>query len=247
MIAPVCIAAGCSGQPSDSAAESLSASSSTRATTSPSASDPLGVLFFEDDFSDASAGWPKEAPKGALAQGFELGFADGGYFMRADDGTKISYVLDAPNERSSNNVILEVGVAHAGQHAIYGLFCKADVELANFYVFTLDSPDSWSVAVVQRGHLRPLGVGTDTAIEPGATVNHLRAQCFDNEPEPNAVVELKFWVNGTLVFTGRDRSGLSGQQQSVPGLFFESDFEGDAEVVFDNFAFWGVDPDTLPA
>jgi hypothetical protein len=26
----------------------------------------------------------------------------------------------------------------------------------------------------------------------------------------------------------------------------ETDFEGDAEIVFDNFAFHGVDPDTLP-
>ncbi|HEV3475790.1 MAG TPA: hypothetical protein VG602_10595 [Actinomycetota bacterium] len=211
-------------------------------------SEELGIVILEDDFSDPNSGWPEGTPPDPQAQGAEVGYEDGGFLMEAPQGAKIAHLLPFPGRESANHVILEVEAIHTGEHAIYGLFCKGDQRLANAYLFTLDSTGTWAVARLSDGTgLEVLGRGTDPAIEPGAAINHFRADCFDRRPLPNPVAELRLFINDVLLFEGQDRPGLSGRAQSVPGFYFETDFEGGASVLFDNLVFWGVrDPSDVP-
>jgi hypothetical protein len=216
--------------------------------SSPAATPPQTVeeMILQDGFSTDSTRWPERLPSGPGSQGLEVGYEHGGYAMHAAPGAKLSYLLPAPVRTSSNHVIVEVDAVHAGRHAIYGVFCKADARLSSAYLFTIDSTGSWAVAKLINGRLQALGNGTDPAIEAGPAVNHIRADCFDKEPLPDPVAFVRLFVNGEMVYSGRDREGLAGPRQSISGLFLETDFEGDAEIVFDNFAFRGVDPNTLP-
>lgn len=204
--------------------------------------DDLGDVLFEDDFSNMHHHWTERVPPGASSKGLHARYEDGGFVMEAAKGSKAVFTLPAPIRASTDHVVVEADMIHTGRHAIYGVYCKANARQTSMYVFTLESTGSWAVAELIDTDLRVLGTGTDPTIEPGAAVNHLRADCFEKEPPPDPVAGLRFWVNGKPVFEGRDRSGLSGPEQSLPGLFLETDFEGDARVVFDNFVFWGVDP-----
>jgi hypothetical protein len=241
------VAAACGGAnpQGDSSADPSTPSPSPEPLASPTPSDVLGDILFQDDFSDENSGWPDRPPPGPLSRGLQIGYEDGGYKLEAEPRAKISYLLPAPGSISANHVVIEVDAVHTGRHSLYGVFCKADVDFASAYTFVLDSTGSWAVGKIRDARLEVLGTGTDQGIEPGVAVNHIRADCFDKEPLPNAVAKLQMWINGTVVFSARDRPGLSGPSQSIPGLYLESDFEGDTKIVFDNFIFWGVDPDEL--
>jgi hypothetical protein len=231
----------------DSSPSPMGQGSLSAAPSSPGPSDVRGDVLFEDDFSSEDSGWPNRPSSSLRARGLELGYADGGYELAAQAGAKVAYFQPSPDSTSANHVVIEVDAVHAGRHALYGVFCKGDQDLANAYTFVLDSTGSWAVAKIRNARLELLGSGTDPAIEPGVAVNHIRADCFDKEPLPNPVAHLRMWINGKLVFRTLDRPGFSGPHQSIHGFYLESDFEGDVRIIFDNFVVWGVDPDELTA
>ncbi len=215
-------------------------------TTTPSPTPSvLGDVFLEDDFSDPSSGWP-DLPPDRLFPGLTVGYKKGQYSMDAAPGAKLAYMLPAPVPTSANHVVVSVDVAQFGEHALYGLFCKSDRRTANAFLFVIDSTGSWSVARMNDGRLVPIEGGRSEVLQPGIGVNRLEAYCFDKEPLPNPVAELRFRVNGEELFAGRVPRGLSGPKNAIPGLYFETDIEGDTEVLFDDFLFQGVDPNQLP-
>ncbi len=207
-----------------------------------------GDVLFEDDFSDCSKGWPEGSPPGERGQGIVLACRNGGYEVSAKPQAKAAFLLPMPSDFGSNHVIIEADVIHSGNRAIYGLFCKSDEEQEAQYVFSLDSTGTWTVGRINGRDLEPLGNGTSESFEPGTgSLNHLEVRCFERVPAPEVVTQLEMAINGTTVFDEFfDDPGLGGRSNSLNGIYFESDFEGDARVLFDNIVVTGVDPDALP-
>ena len=107
----------------------------------------------------------------------------------------------------------------------FGLICRYQDEL-NFYFFIASSDGYYGVGKVKGDQLSLIGMDAmlpSSAILPGSGLNHLRADCIDNQ--------LTFFINGQLVAQVFDSDFPTGDVGFLAGTFNETG----VDVIFDNF------------
>jgi hypothetical protein len=106
-----------------------------------------------------------------------------------------------------------------------GLICRRKDD-ANFYYFVISADGYYGIGKVEDGKWSLLSgdqMQRHDAIQPGAKINHLRADCIGNL--------LILYVNNQLVGSAQDVDFTSGDVGLLAGAF---DVPG-VDVYFDNF------------
>lgn len=124
------------------------------------------------------------------------------------------------------DVRLEVDVGKLGgpDENRIGLICRSDGK--SYYFFIISSDGYYGLGLFTNGKANLLGqseMQPSGKINPGAAVNHLRADCQGNS--------LTFYVNGFQLARAQDATLTHGDAGLLAGTF---DRPG-ADIVFDNF------------
>jgi hypothetical protein len=195
--------------------------------TSPAGESDAEVLF-EDDFSDPTSGWPRAPTPEMVAIGLDVAYAEEGYRIAAAKGAKVSYALPLPGGQSAESVRLNADIQKRGEPAIYGLLCRGDKDLNDFYVFTIDTNGHFAIGKVVAGKASVLRIGAEPvpAIRPSGEVNEISAECLSRPPN----VLLRLIVNGEELMEVDDGDALAGPNHVTAGIYLETTQAGDVEL-----------------
>lgn len=180
-----------------------------------------GDAIFKDDFSQPFNGWLRgtELPNGGVSD-----YADGNFRIFVNE-PNFDY-WSVPNLDFSNTRI-EVDASKQSGPEInrLGLICRYQNEL-NYYFFIISSDGYYGIGKIKDDQLSLIGMEVmqpSSAILSGTGLNHLRADCVDNQ--------LTFFVNGQLLAQVFDTDFLTGDVGILAGTFNEPG----VDVLFDNF------------
>ena len=180
-----------------------------------------GEAIFKDDFSQPFNGWLRgtELPNGGISD-----YADGNFRIFVNE-PNFDY-WSVPDLDFKNTRIEVDAVKQSGPEINrFGLICRYQDEL-NFYFFITSSDGYYGVGKVKDDQLSLIGMDEmlpSSAILTGSGLNHLRADCIDNQ--------LTFFVNGQLVVQVFDSDFPTGDVGILAGTFNEPG----VDVIFDNF------------
>lgn len=180
-----------------------------------------GEAIFKDDFAQPFNGWLRgtELPNGGISD-----YADGNFRIFVNE-PNFDY-WSVPNLDFKNTRIEVDAVKQSGPEINrFGLICRYQDEL-NFYFFITSSDGYYGVGKVKGDQLSLIGMDEmlpSSAILTGSGLNHLRADCIDNQ--------LTFFVNGQLVVQVFDSDFPTGDVGFLAGTFNEPG----VDVIFDNF------------
>ncbi len=180
----------------------------------------LGIVLFQDDFSDPNSGWDR-VRDGESIQDYE----EGSY--RFSISRPAWYYWSTPNLKFSD-VRIEVQALDASADSLnaFGVICRYQ-DAGNFYFFSITTDGYFGASKFENGLETYLGQGTmdsSPAIVQGAGSNHLGVECLGDR--------LRFFVNGAPLLEVRDSSFSNGDVGLIATLL-----EGTAsEVRFDNFS-----------
>ncbi len=180
-------------------------------------SQSLGIVLFQDDFSDLKSGWTRVQD--------EAGFADyenGNYKFLVRD---LNWYYWATPNLSFTDVRIETKASQItanGTH-LYGVICRYQ-DPENFYFFTVTSDGFYAISKFIDGQETLLGMDTmelSEAILQGAATNHLGVECVEDR--------LSFYANGTHLGSAQDGSFPSGDVGLIVSTFTadEAEFEYD--------------------
>jgi hypothetical protein len=207
--------AGC--QVVESAAEAFGLSSSP---TGDTASQSLGIVLFQDDFSDSTSGWTRVQDEAGTAD-----YEDGSYkfLIRSPNW----YYWATPN-LAFTDVRIETRVSQltkAGIH-LYGVICRYQ-DPENFYFFTVTSDGFFAISKFQDGQEVLVGMEimeSSEAILQGPATNYLGVECIGDH--------LSFYANGAHLGSVQDDSFSSGDV----GLIVSTLDEAEVEFEYDYFS-----------
>ena len=182
--------------------------------------DSLGIVLFQDDFSDPSSGWNRVED--------EAGFAD------YSEGT-YKFLIRKPNwyfwatpSLSFTDVRVETRArqdSEAGTH-VYGVICRYQ-DPENFYFFTVTGDGYFAISKFLDGHELLLEMDTmesSEAILQGAATNHLGVECVGNR--------LSFYANGSHLGSAEDDSFSAGDV----GMIVSTLSGEEVEFMYDYFS-----------
>jgi len=177
-----------------------------------------GDKLFWDDFSDSSGNWPQvSGPNGRSS------IADGVYRFQV---LSANYELLATPGHVFRDVQVETDASRLAGPAqnLFGLVCRSS-NSENFYFFAISSDGYFGLGKVKNARVALLGqdmMAYSPAILQG-NPNHLRFDCIEEN--------LKGYVNGKIIATGKDTDFSSGEVGLVAGAFDRPS----VDVAFDNF------------
>jgi hypothetical protein len=182
--------------------------------------DSLGIVLFQDDFSDPNSGWDRVRDEESIQD-----YEDGNY--RFSIRKPAWYYWSTPNLRFSD-VRIEVQALDASREGLnaFGVICRYR-DAGNFYFFSITTDGYFGASKFENGMETYLGQGTmdsSPAIVQGAGTNHLGVECLGDR--------LRFFVNGSPLLEVRDSSFSTGDVGLITTLL-----EGTtSEIRFDNFS-----------
>ena len=180
-----------------------------------------GDAIFKDDFSQPFNGWLRgtELPNGGVSD-----YVDGNFRIFVNE-PNFDY-WSVPNLEFTNTRVEVDAVKQSGPEINrFGLICRYQDEL-NFYFFIASSDGYYAVGKIKDDQLSLIGMNEmlpSSAILAGSGLNHLRADCIDNQ--------LTFFVNGQMVAQVSDSDFATGDVGILAGTFNDPG----VDVLFDNF------------
>jgi hypothetical protein len=179
--------------------------------------DPDRIIFL-DDFSNPSSGWNRAETSSGLSD-----YADGVYRIMVREA--FIDVWSMPG-LSLEDVRIEVDAFKVGgeRNNRFGIICRANG--VNYYAFMVSSDGYYGIGKVRGLEHTLIGIQAmqpSEAINQGAALNHLRADCTGEN--------LTLYVNDQLVQQARDGEFVSGDVGLIAGTY---DTVG-VEIFFDNF------------
>jgi hypothetical protein len=197
-------------------------------TTTTVAGDRLPTVTFQDDFSDASGGWPKDTAAAYSAGAYRLRLPDGPSrrIAAAPEQNAMVTALTLPDA----NTRLEVDLRFAppGTSGGAGLFCRSQPESRDRYQAVILAGGGWEIT--KEGIDDPTTkLATGPSIPPGIGGGHrVRFECRS----AGGATLLRLEVGGTLIGEAVDPNGLRG---GTFGVVATTSRAPGVEVVFDNF------------
>ncbi len=178
-----------------------------------------GDTLYQDDFHDPSSGWAHSS--GSMGA---MDYYNGTYRIQVNIP---NYDLWAVSGKTFGDVRVEADMARfAGpEENRFGLICRYR-DSQNFYFFIISSDGYYAIGKVSRGLRTLLGqemMTFNTAIRPGITPNHLRADCVGQK--------LTLYVNSQRIAMTQDPEFTGGDTGLLAGVF---DMAG-VDVIFENF------------
>ena len=195
---------------------------------------PSPTVIFTDDFSTKVNGW-KDLDPSKQADGY---YRNGTYRLKAEAGGdgEAARPTNAPHNlggKTPLNLSISVDarmIAGLTQGSDYGIMCRADNK-GNTYNFGVDHSGVVIIKWTADGKSQVLS-SSHTIVRVGGT-NQLRATCVTSDG--GQAVHLAFWVNGTKVADGTDRTHpyTKGYFGVIAGTPSSAKMTHEAE--FDNF------------
>jgi hypothetical protein len=197
--------------PSATPAPSNTPTHPASATLLPTATQIIGTVLYEDDFSD-QVGWAEQEN-----DDWGMGYAQGGYFIEVS----ISHApVWSVRNQEFEDILLEVNASRSQgpENGYYGLVCR-HVDGANYYALVVSDDGFFGIGLVEDGEkLRFLQEGTAPAgvLNPASSPNQMRADCVGTR--------LSLYVNGIKLAEVQDdtldsgESGLLAGTLEQPGL-----------------------------
>lgn len=176
-------------------------------------------VLFQDDFSDPGSGWR------VLQNGQKLVNYDQGAFLIRVAEAGFSYWSTPRLKLKDVRIDVDVEKRGGPDNNTYGILCRYQDE-DNFYSLVISSDGYYGIAKMKAGQQSLLGaegMQVGEAIQQGAALNHLRADCSGNQ--------LKLWVNGNALISVEDTDFTQGDV----GVIASSTTEPGVEISFDNF------------
>jgi hypothetical protein len=166
-----------------------------------------GEILFEDDFSDPLSGWSR-----VTAAGGKTDYDDGVYRILVNEANTDIWTKPGLDFR---DVRIEVTAFKVGgdRDNRFGIICRA-MDANNFYTFIISSDGYYGIGKIKnQGHTL---IGMDAlqpsdAISLGSSLNHIRADCIDDN--------LSLYVNGQLVAQVRDLDFPAGDVGLIAGTY----------------------------
>ena len=186
-------------------------------TALPTATEVIGTLVFEEDFS-AGSRWAE-----LEGDGWAIGYSNGGYLIAVD-------ITHAPiwsiRNQEFTDISLEVDAARTEgpQAGYYGLVCRHSSG-EDYYALVIGDDGFFGIGIVEAGEkLRFLQEGTAPpgVLKPAGTPNRIRADCIGDH--------LVLYANGVKLAETTDITFDSGDS----GLLAGTRSEAGLRVLFDN-------------
>jgi hypothetical protein len=182
-----------------------------------------GSLIFEDNFSDRSSGWDRQAVGEGIME------YDGGGLRMVINGLQTNFWSAVNKDLADVRIEVDEGKLGGPDENRVGLICRYTEN--RFYFFLITHDGFYGVGMFS-GDQPPMGtmeligqreLQTHAAINRGTNVNHLRADCKGTT--------LTLYVNGEKVVEVEDSRLTHGDVGLLAGTF---DQPG-VDVIFDNF------------
>lgn len=180
-----------------------------------------GNMFFQDDFSNASSGWPAVRTGEGITD-----YQDGMYriFVNVDNN---DYFAN-PGLSLQRDVRIEVDATKAAgsDDNDFGLLCRYQ-DNNNFYQFVVSSDGFVGIVKYVDGAMQNLDGQTlleSAAVHTGNSQNHIRADCLKDT--------LTLFVNGQQVSTVKDTTFMGNGDV---GVFAGTYDTPGTDIYFDNF------------
>lgn len=174
--------------------------------------------MFQDEFEQNTSGFDRLANEAGI-----MDYDGGGYRMLVQQ-PQLNF-WSTP-EKDYRDVRLEVDVTkiNGPDENRVGLLCR--YQNGNYYFFVISSDGFYAIGRFSAGQTVLLGqdeMQSSPAIQTGASLNHLRADCIGDA--------LTFYVNGQLIAGARDVELVSGDVGLLAGSFGQPG----VDVLFDHF------------
>ena len=179
-------------------------------------------VYFQDDFSDESSGWPRVRTTNEGMTDYE----NGAYRILVN--LENQDYLGIPELSPQSNVRVEVDVTKVAgsDDNDFGILCRYQDD-SNYYQFLVSSDGYVGILKVMDGSWQNIAAETlleHSAVNMGNAQNHIGANCIGDL--------LTLYVNGQQVSTAQDSTfpgsgkvGVFAGTYDVPG----------ADIYFDNF------------
>lgn len=181
-------------------------------------------VIFQDDFSSASSGWPRQDEREA---GFTTDYVNGRYRIHNPPPypSTANALVSAAGSTKDARVEVEAAVYTATHNSnSWGIICRARDD-NNFYVMGIHNHGLSYVGKVKNNQYSALADGDPSdAIRKIAATNHIRGECVGSK--------LALYVNGQKLVETNDTEFDSGQV----GLFASYSTGLAVDVLFDNFS-----------
>lgn len=199
---------------------SLACQLPTRAATPQATSTPIasGALIFEDDFSDPSTGWDRQAAAGGM-----MDYSSGAYRMLVS-AAQINFWSTAKKDLTDVRIEVDEGKLGGPDENRVGLICRYSG--GDYYFFIVTHDGFYGIGIFKDGETALLGqseMQTHAIINRGTNINHLRADCVGDA--------LTFYVNGERVAKVHDSTLTHGDVGLLTGAFSRPG----VDMIFDNF------------
>jgi hypothetical protein len=180
-----------------------------------------GGLLFQDTFEAPYKGW-SQSP--ILSNGGQADFVPGAFRFYVN--VPHSDSLSTPGISFADTRVEVDATRQAGPDINrLGVICRYQ-DAQNYYFFIISSDGFYSLGKVKEGAVSLFGMDQmqrADVIQPGTTLNHLRADCADDI--------LTFYINGRQVAQVQDGDFSKGDVGILAGTFDEAG----VDVLFDNF------------
>lgn len=177
-----------------------------------------GALIFEDDFSDPSTGWDRQA----AAQGM-MDYSSGAYRMLVS-AAQTNFWSTAKKDLADVRLEVDEGKLGGPDENRVGLICRYSG--GDYYFFIVTHDGFYGIGMFKDGETTLLGqseMQTHAIINRGTNINHLRADCVGDA--------LTFYVNGEQVAAVHDSTLTHGDVGLLTGTFSQPG----VDMIFDNF------------
>jgi hypothetical protein len=194
------------------------ASLACNAVSGPAPQNPMATVLYQDDFSNPDSGWPDQQDANKSAS-----YVNGQYLLQAFTANQDVW---AHPGQSLGDVRIEVDAVKNGgpDDNSFGVVCRF-VDDDNFYFFIVSSDGYQVIGKYLAGNFSYLSADKmqpSSAINLGAAVNHIRADCVGST--------LTLYINNQQVSTATDASFSSGDIGLIVGTFDEPN----VGILFDN-------------
>ena len=195
--------------------------SSNLPSTGESAAEPTGRIYFQENFSDDTTGWPSIRTDDRITD-YENGVYRIFVNLNNDD------YLVTPGLSLPSDVRVEVDATKVAgsDNNDFGILCRYQ-DNDNLYQFVVSSDGYVGIVKLVDGSMQSLAAETlleSSAVNGGNAQNHIRADCIGNT--------LTLYVNGQQVSTVQDAAFTSGGDV---GIFAGTYDTPGADIHFDNF------------
>jgi hypothetical protein len=182
---------------------------------------PTGRIYFQDNFSNETSGWPTVRTDKGITD-YENGVYRIFVNLKNDD------FFATPGSSLPNDVRVEVDATKVAgsDNNDFGILCRYQNN-NNLYQFVLSSDGYVGILKLVDGAMQSIAAETlveSSAVNLGNAQNHIRADCIGEM--------LTLYVNGQQVSTAQDTTFLRGGKA---GVFAGTYNAPGTDIHFDNF------------